>query len=97
MLREKVNDLEKAARLRHGVIPKLTKELEELKAPYIEAILKKTPKHLYKAQMYGLQHIFFSDGWFILYCLKELVNNGKLKLPTEEQRKSLTTLIAPNV
>ena len=76
---------------------KYRKELEELKAPYIEAILKKTPKHLYKAQMYGLQHIFFSDGWFILYCLKELVNNGKLKLPTEEQRKSLTTLIAPNV
>ena len=71
-------------------------EFEALKAPYVKAVLEKTPKHLYKAQMYGLQSIFF-DGWFILHCLKELVNNGKLKLPTEEQRKSLTTLIAPNI
>ncbi len=71
-------------------------EFEALKAPYVKAILEKTPKHLYKVQMYGLQYIFFSDGWFILHCLKELVNNGKLKLPTEEQRKSLTALIAPN-
>ena len=68
-------------------------ELEELKAPYVEAILKKTPSHLYNAQMYGLQHIFFSDGWFILYCLKELVGNGRLIPPTEEQKRSLTALI----
>ena len=33
---------------------------------------------------------------FILHCMKELLNNGKLKLPTEEQKKSLTTIIVPN-
>ncbi len=72
-------------------------EFDALKAPYVKAILERTPEHLYKTQMYGLQYIFFSDGWFILHCLKELVSNGKLKMPTEEQRRSLTTLIAPNV
>ncbi len=76
---------------------KYQEEFETLKAPYVKAILERTPKHLHKAQMYGLQHIFYSDGWFILHCLKELVNNGKLKLPTDEQRKSLTTLIVPNI
>lgn len=71
-------------------------EFDELKAPYIKAVLEATPKHLHKMQRFGLQYIFYSDGWFLLHCLKELVNNGKLKLPTEEQKKSLTTIIVPN-
>jgi RNA polymerase sigma factor (sigma-70 family) len=70
-------------------------ELDILKAPLIKAIMEATPKHLRKMQSYGLQYIFYSDGWFLLHCMKELVNNGKLKLPTEKQRKSLTTLILP--
>ena len=76
---------------------KYKKEFDELKSPYIKAVLDITPKHLYKMTMYGLQYIFYSDGWFILHCMKALVNNGKLKLPTEEQKKSLTTIIAPNI
>lgn len=68
-------------------------EFEALKAPYIKAILADTPNHLYKMRMYGLQYIFYSDAWFILHCLKELVNNGKLILPTEEQKQTLTTLL----
>lgn len=71
-------------------------EFETKKAPFIKAVLNETPKHLHKMQKFGLQYIFFSDGWFILHCMKELVNNGKLKLPTEEQKKSLTTIIVPN-
>lgn len=71
-------------------------EFEAWKKPFVKAVLNETPKHLQKMQKYGLQYIFFSDGWFILHCLKELVNNGKLKLPTEEQKKSLTTIIVPN-
>ncbi len=71
-------------------------EFNALKAPYIKAILDITPKHLYKMRMYGLQNIFYSDGWFILHCMKALVNNGKLKLPSVDQKKSLTTIIAPN-
>ena len=68
-------------------------EFEKLKLPYIRAALKDTPKHLQKMKMYGLQHIFCNDAWFILHCLKELINNGKLTLPTEKQKKSLTTVI----
>lgn len=72
-------------------------EFEAMKEPFVKAVLNETPKHLHKMQKFGLQYIFFSDGWFILHCMKELVNNGKLKLPTDGQRKSLTTLIIPNV
>ncbi len=68
-------------------------EFEKLKAPYIKAILSITPKHLQKMRMYDLQYIFDSDAWFILHCLKELVNSGKLTLPTEEQKQSLTTVL----
>lgn len=68
-------------------------EFEKLKAPYINAVLQNTPKHLQKMRIYGLQHIFYSDAWFILHCLKELVNNGKLTLPTEKQKQSLMTVL----
>lgn len=68
-------------------------KFQSLKAPFIKAILDGTPKHLYKAQAYGQQSIFHADGWFLLHCAKVLVNSGKLKLPTEEQKKALTTLI----
>ena len=71
-------------------------EFEKMKAPFIKAVLDATPKHLHKMQKYGLQYTFFSDGWFILHCMKELVNNSKLKIPTEEQKKSLTTIVVPN-
>ena len=68
-------------------------DFEKLKAPYINGVLQNTPKHLQKMRMYGLQHIFYSDAWFILYCLKELVNNGKLTLPTEKQKQSLMKVL----
>ena len=68
-------------------------EFKTLKAHYIDAVLQNTPKHLQKMRMYGLQHIFYSDAWFILHCLKELVNNGKLTLPAEKQKQSLMTVL----
>ena len=71
-------------------------DFEKLKDPFVKAVLDATPKHLHKMQKYGLQYIFYSDGWFLLHCLKELVGNGKLKLPTEQQKKSLSIIIAPN-
>ncbi|MBQ7827986.1 MAG: hypothetical protein IJ386_06950 [Clostridia bacterium] len=71
-------------------------ELQVLRQPYIDTVLALTPEHLRKMQMFELQYIFFSDGWFILHCLKNLVNSGKLKLPTEEQRKSLSMLLIQN-
>lgn len=68
-------------------------EFEQLKAPYIKAVLESTPKHLRKMRMYGLQYIFCSDAWFILHCLKVLVGNGKLALPSESQKSALTTVL----
>ena len=68
-------------------------EFENLKKEYVDAVLKETPKQLQIMKKYGLQYIFYSDGWFILHCIKALLANGKLKEPTEDQRKSLTTII----
>lgn len=73
---------------------KYRKKFEALKAPYEEAVLKSVPAHLRKVKKYELQFIFHSDGWFLLHCIVALLKNGKLKLPTEGQRKALTTVIA---
>lgn len=69
-------------------------DFEALKAPYAEAVMKSVPAHLKKIEEYELQFVFYSDGWFLVHCITTLLNNGKLKEPTDEQRKSLTTLIA---
>lgn len=70
-------------------------KLDALKAPYAETVLKSVPSHLRKVKEFELQYIFHSDGWFLLHCITELINNGKLKEPTEGQKKVLTTLILP--
>ncbi|MBR4071288.1 MAG: hypothetical protein IKK26_01875, partial [Clostridia bacterium] len=68
-------------------------EFEALKKPYIEAVMEATPSHLHKMQKFGLQFLFTSDGWFILHCMKALIANGKLKMPTEEQKQALSTVV----
>lgn len=68
-------------------------DFEKLKAPYAEAVLKSVPAHLRKVKAYELQFVFHADGWFLAHCITTLLKNGKLKEPTEGQRKSLTTLI----
>lgn len=70
-------------------------EFDAAKAPYIEAVLAGTPAHLRKTAEYELQFTFGSDGWFLLHCIVALLDAGKLKLPKEEQRKALMTLIFP--
>ena len=79
----------------NAIKEKYAERLEEWKRPYAEAALASTPKHLRKAKAYCLQYVYHADGWFILHCLKALVENGKLKLPKEEQKKNLTALISP--
>lgn len=69
-------------------------DLDALKVPYAEAVLESVPAHLRKIKEYELQFVFHSDGWFLVHCITTLLKNGKLKEPTEGQRKSLTTLIA---
>ncbi|MBQ4047124.1 MAG: RNA polymerase sigma factor [Clostridia bacterium] len=70
-------------------------EFDTIKAPYAEAALDAVPAHLRKVKEYELQFLFHSDGWFLLHCIVTLLNNGKLKPPTEGQKKALTTLIVP--
>ncbi|MBQ3012631.1 MAG: sigma-70 family RNA polymerase sigma factor [Clostridia bacterium] len=72
---------------------KYKEEFDAIKAPYIEAVLNSVPAHLRRMKEYELQSVFHADGWFLLHCIVTLLNNGKLKPPTEEQKKSLTTLI----
>ena len=69
-------------------------EFDALKAPYAGAVLESVPAHLRKIEEYELQFVFHADGWFLLHCITTLLKNGKLKEPTEGQRKALTTLIA---
>ncbi len=71
-------------------------ELEALKAPYVKAWLDMVPAHLKKVGAYEMQFIFCSDGWFLLHCVTALLRNGKLKPPTQGQRKALTTLLGFN-
>ena len=72
------------------------KEFDKLKAPYAEAVLNSVPKHLQKVQAFELQFMFHSDGWFLCHCLTTLLRNGKLQIPTENQKKSISTLIFPS-
>lgn len=69
-------------------------EMCRLRDKFIKVVLEKTPPHLQKARIYGLQHIFFSDPWFILHVLKYLTKNKKLTLPTNAQKKMLMTVIS---
>lgn len=69
-------------------------EFDTLKAEYAEAVLLSVPAHLKKIKEYELQFVFHDDGWFLIHCITELLKNGKLKEPTEGQRKALMTLIA---
>ena len=75
---------------------KYKEEFDTIKAPYMDAVLDSVPAHLRKVKEYELQFLFHSDGWFLLHCIVTLLNNGKLKPPTEGQKKALTTLIVQN-
>ena len=75
---------------------KYKEQLDAIKAPYMESALNSVPAHLRRVKEYELQFVFYSEGWFLLHCIVALLNNGKLKPPTEEQKKSLTTLIVQN-
>lgn len=75
---------------------KYKSEFDALKAPYAEAVLGPIPEHLKKARAYELQFIFHADGWFLCHCITALLKCGKLRLPMENQKKSLTTLIVPD-
>ena len=76
-----------------AVRKKYREEMETLKAPYVRAVLADLPAQMHTMMKHNMQYIYYSDGWFILHCLKTLVENGKLRLPRQDQRQSLTTVI----
>jgi hypothetical protein len=43
-----------------------------------------TPLQVKQMQEFGMQYIFHANGWFLLYTLKELLADGRLKLPTRD-------------
>ena len=91
------NDIkEKLLAVGEKIKAKYKDEFDTIKAPYMDAVLDSVPAHLRKVKEYELQFLFHFDGWFLLHCIVTLLNNGKLKPPTEEQKKSLTTLIVQN-
>ena len=91
------NDIkEKLLAISEKIKEKYKNEFDTIKAPYMDAVLDSVPAHLRKVKEYELQFLFNSDGWFLLHCIVALLNNGKLTPPTEDQKKSLTTLIVKN-
>ncbi|PKM62604.1 MAG: hypothetical protein CVU97_04420 [Firmicutes bacterium HGW-Firmicutes-21] len=70
--------------------------LTQLKEKYRKYVLSNTPAHLKKMQQFSLQHMFAADGWFLLFAVKTLLRDGRLKLPTQQQKKSLSMLILTN-
>lgn len=89
-IKQKLLDIGKKIKLKYA------DTFAELKKPFIEASVNAVPEHIRKMVEYQMQFIFNSDGWFLLHCIVALLSNGKLKLPTEGQRKALMTLILPN-
>lgn len=87
-IRERLLSIGEKIKLKHKT------DFEKLKAPYAKAVLDSVPPHLKKVKEYELQFLFHADGRFLLHCITALLKNGKLKEPTEDQRKPLTTLIA---
>jgi RNA polymerase sigma factor (sigma-70 family) len=75
---------------------KYKSDFDAFKIPYAEAVLRAVPAHLKRVKEYELQFVFHSDGWFLLHCIVALLNSGKLTLPTDEQKKSLMTMIVPD-
>lgn len=86
---------EKLINIGNVIREKHRKEFEALKAPYAKALTDAVPEHMKKVQDYINAFIFNADGFFIYSCLKALVDSGKLREPTEEEKKTLTTLIIP--
>ncbi len=69
------------------------KELNELLHPYIRKAVESTPKHLQKMRAFTLQSILDSDGDFLKYSLKELVQTGRLKPVSQELRNSVSMIV----
>ncbi|MBE6669252.1 MAG: RNA polymerase sigma factor [Ruminococcaceae bacterium] len=87
------NIKEKLLDIGNKIKKKYSGEFEKIKEPYVKATLEAVPKHLRRVREYELQFVFHSDGLFLCHCIVELLSNGKLSPPSEEQRKSICRII----
>ncbi len=70
--------------------------MEKLSKAYAAAALECIPQNMRRAREYELQYTFYADGRFLHRCLWELLNSGRLKLPEEAQKSSMSTLLLAN-
>ena len=84
----------KLLQLGEAVKAKHIDRFDALKKPYAEAVMQAVPPHLQKVKEYELQFLLHDDARFLLHCIHALMDSGKLKAPTEGQKKALSTLIA---
>lgn len=84
----------KLLKLGETVKEKHIARFEAIKKPYVDAVLQTVPSHLRKVKEFELQFLLHDDPRFLIHCIHALMDNGKLKEPTEGQRKALSTLIA---
>jgi hypothetical protein len=89
-VREKLLDLEEEVR------NTCADELDKLRKAYSAAALESIPQNMRRVKEYELQYMFYADGRFLHRCLWELLRSGKLKLPEEGQKPSLSTLLLTN-
>ena len=89
-VREKLLDIEEQVR------NSCADELAKLRKSYATSALECVPQHMRRTREYELQYTFYADGRFLHRCLWELIISGKLKLPAEEQKASMSTLLLSN-
>ena len=89
-VREKLLDLEEKVRNTCAT------EMEKLSKAYAAAALECIPQNMRRAKEYELQYTFYADGRFLHRCLRELLYSGRLKLPEDRQKPSMSTLLLVN-
>lgn len=83
--------LELTKNIKNEIFANEAQIINEYKEWYMANI--QCPKHLRKQKEFGLQYLFHSDGWFMIYAKKALVESGRLKPLKEEQRISATEVL----
>lgn len=80
--------------IKNEVLPEITEALFHYKQMVMSSELLTAA--VKKQQQFLLQHMFYSDGWLILYAEKALLQNGRLKLVEGKQKYSVTQLLVMN-
>lgn len=83
--------LELTKNIKNEIFANEAQIINEYKEWYMANI--QCPKHLRKQKEFGLQYLFHSDGWFMIYAKKALVESGRLMPLKEEQRISATEVL----